>query len=162
MADAVPTNPYTTIPKHSGPVSTCFDDDPKLFNYVIAQPRYAPGLWPQTKPYIDLRSHSEAADFCISDLFPNWVLPGKVLTRHLKWSGNVHRIPGLTHPTSLKFATFAAWGAHAKVTPNTRSGRSPEEQPDLLSYVGFLRFHSCGSLLGSLGLIPYLASASLT
>ncbi len=35
----VPTNRHTTIPDDSGPISACFDDDPKLFNCEIAQPR---------------------------------------------------------------------------------------------------------------------------
>ncbi len=34
----VPTNRHTTIPNDSGPISACFDDDPKLLNCVIAQP----------------------------------------------------------------------------------------------------------------------------
>ncbi len=32
-----PTNRHTTIPNDSGPISACFDDDPKLLNGEIAQ-----------------------------------------------------------------------------------------------------------------------------
>ncbi len=34
-----PTNRNTTIPNDSGPISECFDDDPKLLNCKIVQPR---------------------------------------------------------------------------------------------------------------------------
>ena len=34
----VPTNRHTTLPNDSGPISACFDDDPKLLNCEIAQP----------------------------------------------------------------------------------------------------------------------------
>ncbi len=34
----VPTNRHTTIPNESGPISACFDDDPKLLDCEIAQP----------------------------------------------------------------------------------------------------------------------------
>ena len=56
----VPTNWHTTIPNDSGPVSACFDDDPKLLNCEIAQPRQCgpnakapdvgskPFPWPET------------------------------------------------------------------------------------------------------------------
>ncbi len=37
LSGTVPTNRHTTIPNHSGPISACFDDDPKL-NCEIAQP----------------------------------------------------------------------------------------------------------------------------
>ena len=36
---AVPTDRHTTIPNDSGPISACFDDDPKLLNCKITQPR---------------------------------------------------------------------------------------------------------------------------
>ncbi len=36
ISGTVPTNRHTTIP---GPISACFDDDPKLLNCEIAQPR---------------------------------------------------------------------------------------------------------------------------
>ncbi len=35
----VPTNRHTTIPNDSGPISACFDGDPKLLNCEIAQAR---------------------------------------------------------------------------------------------------------------------------
>ncbi len=38
----VSTNRHTTIPNDSGPISACFDDDPKLVNCEIAQPRPTP------------------------------------------------------------------------------------------------------------------------
>ncbi len=38
ISGTVPTNRHTTIPNDSGPVSACFDDDPKLLNCEIAQP----------------------------------------------------------------------------------------------------------------------------
>ena len=38
ISGTVPTNRHTTIPNDSGPISTCFDDDPKLLNCEIAQP----------------------------------------------------------------------------------------------------------------------------
>ncbi len=34
----VPTDRHTTIPNDPGPMSACFDDDPKLVNSEIAQP----------------------------------------------------------------------------------------------------------------------------
>ncbi len=34
----VPTNRHTPMPNDSGPISACFDDDPKLLNCKIAQP----------------------------------------------------------------------------------------------------------------------------
>ncbi len=47
VSGTVPTNRRTTIPNDSGPISWCFDDDPKLFNCEIAQPRQGGG--PQCK-----------------------------------------------------------------------------------------------------------------
>ena len=47
----VPTDRHTTIPNDSGPISACFDDDPKLLNCEIAPPpgpREARG--PQIRP----------------------------------------------------------------------------------------------------------------
>ncbi len=41
----VPTNRHTTIPNDSGPISVCFDDDPKLVNCEVAQPS-----WPRASP----------------------------------------------------------------------------------------------------------------
>jgi hypothetical protein len=38
ISGTAPTNRDTTIPNVSGPTSSCFDDDPKLFNCEIAQP----------------------------------------------------------------------------------------------------------------------------
>ncbi len=35
----VPTDRHTTIPKDSGPISSCFDDEPKHLNREITQPR---------------------------------------------------------------------------------------------------------------------------
>ena len=35
----VPTDRHTTIPNDYGTISACFDDDPKLLNCEIAQPR---------------------------------------------------------------------------------------------------------------------------
>ncbi len=32
MSGAVPTNRRARIPSHSGPISACLDDDPKLLN----------------------------------------------------------------------------------------------------------------------------------
>ena len=39
ISGTVPTNRHTTIPNDSGPISACFDDDPKLLNCEIARPR---------------------------------------------------------------------------------------------------------------------------
>ncbi len=39
ISGTVPTDGHTTIPNDSGPISSCFDDDPKLWkNCGIAQP----------------------------------------------------------------------------------------------------------------------------
>ncbi len=35
----VPANQHRTIPNDSGPISTCFDDDPEVLNCEKAQPR---------------------------------------------------------------------------------------------------------------------------
>ncbi len=40
----VPTDRHTTIPNDSGPISACFDDDPKLLHCEIAQPRFRDDL----------------------------------------------------------------------------------------------------------------------
>ena len=40
ISGTVPTNRHTTIPNDSGPISACFDDDPKLLNCEIAQPSF--------------------------------------------------------------------------------------------------------------------------
>ncbi len=40
ISGTAPTNRHTTIPNDSGPISACFDDDPKLLNCEIAQPSY--------------------------------------------------------------------------------------------------------------------------
>ncbi len=39
----VPANRTTTIQTDSGPISACFDDDPKLLNCEIAQPSWVTG-----------------------------------------------------------------------------------------------------------------------
>ncbi len=39
IAGVVSTNRHTMIPNDSGPISACFDDDPKLLDCEIAQPR---------------------------------------------------------------------------------------------------------------------------
>ncbi len=39
ISGTVPTNWHTTIPKNSVPISACFDDDPRLLNSKIAEPR---------------------------------------------------------------------------------------------------------------------------
>ncbi len=39
ISGTVPTNRCTTIPNDYGPISACFDDDPKQRNCEIAQPR---------------------------------------------------------------------------------------------------------------------------
>ncbi len=38
ISGTIPTNRRSTIPNDSGPISACFDDDPKLSNCEIAQP----------------------------------------------------------------------------------------------------------------------------
>ncbi len=38
ISGTVPTYRRTTIPNDSGPISACFDDDPKMLNCEIAQP----------------------------------------------------------------------------------------------------------------------------
>ena len=38
ISGTLPTNRHTTIPNDSGPISACFDDDPKLLNCEIDQP----------------------------------------------------------------------------------------------------------------------------
>ncbi len=39
MPGTAPTDQHTMIPNDSGPISACFDDDPKLLHCEIAQPR---------------------------------------------------------------------------------------------------------------------------
>ena len=47
MPGAVPTNRHKPIPIDSGPISACFDDDPKLLNCEIAQPSLLKlPIWP--------------------------------------------------------------------------------------------------------------------
>ncbi len=45
---AAPANRNATIPHDSGPISECFDDDPKLLNCEMAQPSIPGELRPQT------------------------------------------------------------------------------------------------------------------
>ncbi len=39
ISGTAPTDRHTTLPNDSGPISSCFDDDPKRLNCEIAQPR---------------------------------------------------------------------------------------------------------------------------
>ncbi len=39
ISGTVPTKRHTTIPNDSGPMSACFDEDPKQINCEKAQPR---------------------------------------------------------------------------------------------------------------------------
>ena len=48
ISGTAPTNRHTTIPNDSGPISACFDDDPKLLNCEIAQPS-GPRTWMDCK-----------------------------------------------------------------------------------------------------------------
>jgi hypothetical protein len=41
ISATVPTNRHPRVPNDSGPISACFDDDPKPFNCEIAQPSNA-------------------------------------------------------------------------------------------------------------------------
>ncbi len=45
----VPTDRHTTIPNDPGPMSACFDDEPKLLHCEIAQPSGVKAPIPRTK-----------------------------------------------------------------------------------------------------------------